>query len=204
MSYGYIGDTSSSIKQQKKNAGVLSVSDVLDLESQGFLGGSLELIEENIITGTPTTINFTNLGGSIYDVHMLEIRGLECDGGGNVLVGIRVSTDGGSNYISSTDYQNAAEVYASAGSTSPINGTTDTQINLGYSNNTEQNNTIAYLYDLSNAAKYSWCSAMSMKEGADVNIGGGVYDATAAVNAIQVRGGTFDTGTIRLYGVKHR
>ena len=36
MSYGYIGDTSSSIKQQKNNAGVLSVSDVLDLESKGL------------------------------------------------------------------------------------------------------------------------------------------------------------------------
>ena len=45
MSYGYIGDTSSSIKQQVKNAGVLSMSDVLDLESKGHLGGSLELIE---------------------------------------------------------------------------------------------------------------------------------------------------------------
>ena len=45
MSFGYIGDTSTSVKQQVKNKGILSTQESFDLERQGFLGGSLELIQ---------------------------------------------------------------------------------------------------------------------------------------------------------------
>lgn len=204
MSYGYIGDTSTSIKQQKKNAGVLSISDVLDLESQGFLGGSLELIEENVISSNVTSVDFNNIYGDKYNVHALEIRGLECDGGGSILVGVRFSTDGGSSYISSSDYQTAQETFASAGSSSLQQSNTNNQINLGYSNDTEQNNSIMYIYDANNSAKFTWLNHMSLKQGTDFSIGGGVYDTAATVNGIQVRGATFDTGVVRLYGVKTR
>mgnify|MGYP001375150732 FL=1 len=33
MSFGYLGDTSTKIKQVKKNDGILSIDDVLQLES---------------------------------------------------------------------------------------------------------------------------------------------------------------------------
>ena len=117
MSYGYVGDTSTSIKQQVKNAGVLSVSDVLDLEGKGQLGGSLELIEEQTISSATSSINFTNLGN--YDVHFLTILGYETNGGGSELVLIRFSNDGGSTYESS-NYQNAQQVCATGGTFSEI------------------------------------------------------------------------------------
>ena len=74
MSYGYIGDTSSSIKQQKKNAGVLSVSDVLDLESKGQLGGSLELLTSQTVTSMTSAIDFTEVFTDRYDVYYLESK----------------------------------------------------------------------------------------------------------------------------------
>ena len=197
MPYGYLGEQPN---QKVINTGVFSSADAADLQSTGNWGGSLELIEENTISSNVTSVDF-DLPAE-YDVHALEIRGLEADGGGSFLVGLRVSTDGGSSFISSSDYQNSQEVFASAGTSSLVNGQSDNQINLGYSNDTEQNNTIAYIYDANNSGKYTWVSMMSMKQGFDMGIGGGIYDAVAAVNAIQVRGGTFDTGIIRLYGVK--
>ena len=66
MSYGYVGDTSTSIKQQVKNAGVLSVSDVLDLEGKGQLGGSLELIEEQTVSSV-TTVDFLTIKENKFD-----------------------------------------------------------------------------------------------------------------------------------------
>ncbi len=92
MSYGYIGDTSTSIKQQVKNTGVLSVSNVLDLEGKGHLGGSLELIEEQTVSGV-ATVNFTNLKGNIYDAHFLTIENFT-PVNDNVLLSIRFAESG--------------------------------------------------------------------------------------------------------------
>ena len=49
MSFGYLGDTSTKIKQQVKNQGVISVSEAYELEKAGHLGGSLELIASNTV-----------------------------------------------------------------------------------------------------------------------------------------------------------
>ncbi len=46
MSYGYLGDTSTSIKQQVKNAGVLTPEDILELTAAKQISGSLEFICE--------------------------------------------------------------------------------------------------------------------------------------------------------------
>ena len=73
MSYGYIGDTSTSINQQVKNAGVLSVSDVLDLKGKGHLGGSLELIEEQTFSAV-SSVAFTNIKEDAYDVHVIQVH----------------------------------------------------------------------------------------------------------------------------------
>ena len=36
MSFGYIGDTSTSVNQKVKNKGILSIQENFDLERQGF------------------------------------------------------------------------------------------------------------------------------------------------------------------------
>ena len=83
MSYGYVGDTSTSIKQQVKNAGVLSVSDVLDLEGKGQLGGSLELIEE-INLAASTKVIFDTIHEDVYDVHFLTVENVTMSSSGKV------------------------------------------------------------------------------------------------------------------------
>ena len=45
MSYGYLGDSSTKIKQVKKNDGIITASEAFDLETKGHLGGSWELIQ---------------------------------------------------------------------------------------------------------------------------------------------------------------
>ena len=68
MSFGYIGDTSTSVKQQVKNKGILTTQESFDLERQGFLGGSLELIEEQTVSSV-TDVDFTSIQQNRYDVH---------------------------------------------------------------------------------------------------------------------------------------
>ena len=72
MSFGYLGNTSTKIKQQVKNNGVISVNDNLDLTSKGQDSGSLELIESKSISGSSSTI-FTDIKEAKYNVHLLKI-----------------------------------------------------------------------------------------------------------------------------------
>ena len=89
MSFGYIGDTSTSVKQQVKNKGILTTQESFDLERQGFLGGSLELIEEQNYSSTVTAIDFTSIKGNIYDVHLLQVQNLKSVSSNNAPVGIQ-------------------------------------------------------------------------------------------------------------------
>jgi len=71
MSYGYLGDTSTSIKQQVKNAGVLSMADVAELEAAKQISGSLELVSSTSFSGV-TSHSLTTLKEDIYGVHYFE------------------------------------------------------------------------------------------------------------------------------------
>ena len=72
MSFGYLGNTSTKIKQQVKNNGVISVTDNLDLTSKGQDSGGFELIESKSISGSSSAI-FENIKEAKYDVHYLQI-----------------------------------------------------------------------------------------------------------------------------------
>ena len=111
MAYGYLGQNTPN--QTVNNSGVFSITDSADLESQGSLGGSLELIEEQTTSGTPSAVNFTNLKGTKYDVHYLTATNTSTstDDG---RIGIRLSNDGGSSYESS-NYQTAYQANAADG-----------------------------------------------------------------------------------------
>ena len=202
MSFGYLGDTSTKIKQQVKNQGVISVSEAYELEKAGHLGGSLELIASHTVSGVESSINFTDIQGANYDVHFLTILNYETNGGGNELVQIRLSNDGGSSYESS-NYQNAQQVCATGGTFTELKSTSDTGLQFAYTNNTEESINYVYLYNLNDSSKYSHSTFHGMKVGADIAFGGGVYAVAETINALQVRTGTAaDKGTIKLYGVK--
>jgi len=195
----YLGTQPNNVKQ---NIGLYTPSEILQLTKDGSWGGSLELIQTETISGATSSINFTNIKGTNYDVHFLTILGYETNGGGSELVSIRFSNDGGSTYESS-NYQNAQQVCATGGTFSEIKGTSDSAIGLSYTNNTEQSNNYVYLYNLNNSSSYSFATFQGMKEGADIAFGGGVYAVAETINALQVLTSVAcDKATIKLYGIK--
>ena len=80
MSFGYIGDTSTSVKQQVKNKGILTTQESFDLERQGFLGGTLELIQSQTFSSTQT-IDFSSIQGAKYDVMVAQLIDVQTNGG---------------------------------------------------------------------------------------------------------------------------
>ena len=206
MSYGYVGDTSTSIKQQVKNAGVLSVSDVLDLESKGHLGGSLELIEEKSISGVSSAI-FTSIKENVYDVHFLEI------------IDFQPATDGTDCRIrfyesgveeSASVYQFAFQFGMASGSFQEVNDTSESYLratfNTGNATN-EKAHSYNYFYNLGNSATYSFqnMQAVLNNNTPELNMafGGGVLPQASTVDQIKLfnASGNFSC-TAKLYGVK--
>jgi len=70
MPYGYLGQNTPN--QTINNSGVFSITDVAELQSQGKLGGSLELIEEQTYSSAVSFVDFTSIQENKYDVHLLQ------------------------------------------------------------------------------------------------------------------------------------
>ena len=92
----YIGTQPNNVK---KNIGLYTPSDILQLTKDGSWGGSLELIQSQNFTSSVSYIDFTSIKGSEYDVHYLSFDGLSHTVAGVSLFSIRYSTDGGSSFI---------------------------------------------------------------------------------------------------------
>ena len=95
----------------KKNIGLYTPSEILQLTKEGSWGGSLELIEEQN-PSSETTIDFTNIQENVFDVHYMTWA-LNPSGDDTGLV--RLSIDNGSSFVSS-GYQHA-EQFGDAGGT---------------------------------------------------------------------------------------
>lgn len=207
MPYGYLGTQPN---QTVKNTGVLSVTDVAELESQGKLGGSLELIEEQTVSGV-SSVNFTDMKENIYEVHFVNIINNNPSVDSNLAM--RFSNDSGSTY-EATNYQWAIQFGFSTGTfderKSSTHGTTViSRVCSGGSSTNEVGNAYIYLYNLGNSSKYSFSNSQSsMIDGTGNFIfyfGGGVRTVAETVNAITLfnESGTGTiSGTYKLYGVK--
>ena len=55
----------------KKNTGLYTPSEILQLEKDGHWGGSLELIEEQTVSGV-SQVDFTSIKQNVYDVLLLQ------------------------------------------------------------------------------------------------------------------------------------
>jgi len=204
MPYGYLGTTPN---QQKANSGVFSVEEALLLQKVGEFGGSLELIEEQTVSGV-SSVNFTNIKGAKYDVHLLTFFNSLNSAGGQTQM--RFSNDGGSSFESS-NYQYAMQSGDVAGNFNEFKSTSASYIDWisgnGGSDSTELQNAYVYLYNLNDSARYSFTSSQSMSMDTGNNglmtYGGGLYKVAETINAIQIfpYSGTFSL-TAKLYGVK--
>jgi len=208
MPYGYLGTQPN---QTLKNTGVLSVTEAAELQSQGKLGGSLELIEEQTANGTSTSLNFTDIKENIYDVHLLQVHSMFTSSA-NKLIRIRLSNDGGSSFIAS-GYQYAYQIMQSNGGFTEQRSASDTYINVHTNVGTvllESANFYVYFYNLGNSSKYSFLTHQSSNMDNTGTIlgstfGGGVLPTAETHNAIQLIEPNLLgnlTGTAKLYGVK--
>jgi len=204
MPYGYLGQNQPN--QTVSNSGVFSITDVAELQSQGKLGGSLELIEEQTVSGTPSSIDFINLANNPYDVYFLTLNNIQTSATSQNT--IRFSNNNGSSFIAS-GYQYAFQRLTTAGSSFEGKSTSATQINTEMLSDTStgsSGNGYFYLYNLLNSSKYSFTTFQFFSSWSDerMTFGGGVYPTAETHNAFQIvaSSGNFTSATIKLYGVK--
>ena len=192
----------------KKNIGLYSPSEILQLTKDGNWGGSLELIEEQTVSGV-ATVDFTNLKGNIYDLHFLTIENFK-PVNDNVILSIRFAESG--TLETASVYQVACQEYYSNGSFTEFRNTGVSRIrvieNTGNGTN-EVGNAYIYLYNLNDSSTYSFLTFQTQGQGVD-NLpigafGGGTLPQTSTVDEIQL--GTYDVSsnfslTAKLYGLK--
>jgi len=207
MPYGYLGQNQPN--QTVNNSGVFSITDVAELQSQGKLGGSLELIESQTISSDTAQVDFTNIKGAKYDVHMLQASNIK-NATDNQQFAIRMSVGG--TFDTDNDYQRAIFTMSGDGGTDESRDTNINNIfftlNQGNATN-EKGNGYAYFYNLHNSSKMSFVTLQTTTINVNgqykMNFGGGVYDQTASVDGIRIfmsNGSNIASGVFNLYGVK--
>ena len=214
MSFGYIGDTSTSVKQQVKNKGILTTQESFDLERQGFLGGSLEFIQSQSFSSTVTAIDFTSIKEDVYDVHFLTCSNFKTASDNNKKVGIQLYESGTLETASVYDFAlervatNANTEEKSTGSNTMQVCTSATGGGVG-----KPENFYCYLYNLGNSSKFSFITSHAFGTDAfagagtvmNTIFGGGLLPQTSTVDGIRI---TTNTGVdlldfnISLFGVK--
>ena len=194
----YIGTQPNNVK---KNIGLYNPNEILQLTKEGSWGGSLELIQSQTIS-SGSTMNFTSIKESKYDVHMLQAKNCESSSA-NTSISVRLSNDGGSSYEAGTSYHIALQYGTEGGTFGEVKstGTSYMQFMSDTANNTRGG--YMYLYNLGDSAKYSFSTYQQMEE-SSMSFGGSVYTTADTINAIQVLTTNTNawTGTVGLYGIK--
>ena len=205
MPYGYLGQNQPN--QTVSNSGVFSITDVAELQSQGKLGGSLELIEEKNLTGTtPSAIDFINLKENVYNVHFLTYNNLQITGGADT-IRARVSNDGGSTFESTSNYDSAIQTMTTGGTFSEVTRTNyDAFDRIGQNAVNQSYNGYIYIYNAGNSSKYTFLTHHNTNQNDGFRFGGQVYKVAETVNAFRLFLTTYtfkDVGSVlKLYGVK--
>lgn len=209
MSFGYLGDTSTKIKQQVKNQGVISISEAYELEKVGQLSGSLELIESQTISSDTAQVDFTNIKGAKYDVHLLQASNIK-NATDDQQFAIRMSVGG--TFDTDNDYQRAIFTLSADGGSdeSRDNNINNIFFTLNQGNATnEKGNGYAYFYNLHDSSLMSLVNihttTINVNGESKMNFGGGIYDQTASVDGIRIfmsNGSNIASGVFTLYGVK--
>lgn len=201
----YLGTQPNNIK---KNIGLYSPSQILELKKSGNWGGSFELIESQTVSSV-SSVSFTSLKGAEYDVHLLEIINAHCADDNKAFV-TRLSNDGGSSFESS-GYMWAFEYMKSNGTFQEKKSTSDASISLVHNigNSTgEAVNAYIYYYNLHDSAKFSNTTHHLAGRTQDPDFistyGGGIYTTAETINGLQVliTSSSFASATMNLYGMK--
>jgi hypothetical protein len=170
--------------------------------------GKLELIQTQTASSV-STLTFTSIKESIYNVHFLTIAGMKSDAD-NKAVEVAVSNDGGSSYETS-NYDWAFMYQKSNGTFLEKRNTSggDFTIVQNVGNNTAENlNGYVYLYNLGDSGKFSFttwqCTGITQDPDYISTFGSGVYHQAETINALQLKfsSDNIASGTFSLYGIK--
>jgi hypothetical protein len=185
----------------KKNTGLYTPSEILQLTKDGSWGGSLELIEEQTFSSS-SAVDFTSIQENKYDVHLLQYN---IDLVGYRQLYLRFYESG--VLETASVYQYANQFGATNGTFNEQKSTGATQLFLSFTNQ-HQNVGYVYLYNLGNSSKYSFITNHNFVDDSGnsrffFDFGGGVLPQASTVDGIRFfpQADTFD-GSAKLYGVK--
>ena len=180
----------------------------------GITTGAMVLIETKTISSGASTVDFTSGISSAYKMYMWHV--INVDVSANANLQIRYSTNGGSSYVTNSDYYDyAVRMYNSNNSfgTNPDNEDSKMDLTVGGSQLDDQDvhNATMTIYmsahaDNNTRTNFHWHLGLCGSDGGYATGGygaGGFRDTTAVVNAIrfQLSSGTFDSGHISMYGI---
>jgi len=205
MPYGYLGTQPN---QTVKNTGVLSVTEAAELQSQGKLGGSLELIKEQTAS-SDSTIDFLSIKENKCDVHLLQVNNYQADTDNTILT-VKLYESG--VLETASVYQVAIQGGRADGTFSEYKSTTSgngvAHIGSGIDNASSSSaNGYCYFYNFGDSSKYSFStfqwSYIYYTNIYEMNFGSGVLPQASLVNGFRIvaNAGTF-SGNFKLYGVK--
>ena len=204
MSFGYLGDTSTKIKQAVKNQGVISVSEAYELEKKGQLTGSYELIARTVLSGQTDT-EFTNLRESEFDTHVFQFEQIIMSGADTLRA--LVSNDGGTSYEGGSAYDGELQNVSADGGNSQQDrdGFAYWDRILQNQANVEHNGTLT-VYNMGDATCYTSAHQEVQSRtsaGVGTKHGGHVYNVKETVNAIKffLTSNTM-TGAISVFGYR--
>ena len=189
----------------KKNTGLYTPSEILQLTKEGSWGGSLELIEEQTYSSAVSFVDFTSIQENKYDVHFMTFNNV--DYASEQVPALRFYESG--VLESAGVYQYAEQQCQSNGSFAESRDTASTFLGLGnYA--VGESNGYCYLYNLGNSSKYSFISFHNVNTDADASpseavadFGGGVLPQASLVNGIQISTQTGNLyGNYKLFGLK--
>lgn len=187
------------------NLGVGSNGQVLTVASSlpSWASPAWVLVETQTAS-TSSTIDFTTISSS-YRIMKIIITNIHMGGGGLVM---RVSTDGGSTYISS-GYAWVSQLYRSDGATDFGRSNSDSFMNMNRTSGSAPQilQTELNLYNINSGTNYFAVQGnLSTYDGSGTGftLFTGSYITATAVNAVRFlssSGSTIDLGTFALYGI---
>ena len=200
--YGYVG-VDIPAQSFGNNKGVFNPAEINELvaNNQWTSFGQLELIQTQTASAVGS-VEFTDIKQDTYNVHFMTFSMTEST---SPFV-TRLSNNGGTSYITS-GYQVAGQ-YGSVSGTFGEDKTTSGGVIIegGAGGAGLGKNQYAYLYNLGDSTKYSFCTSHHMSEhptlGHYMAFYSSVYPTAQVHNAIFV-GATSITGTISLYGIRY-
>jgi len=192
----------------KKNTGLYTPSEILQLEKDGHWGGSLELLESKDLTGTnPTALDFTNMQENNYNVHLLTYNNLQITSGSDT-IRLRVSDDGGSTYESASVYDSAVRIlrYNATFATPSFRVNYNAFDRIGQNAVDQPYSGYIYIYNAGDSSKTTSISFHNSTMEDGFRYGGGTYKVTSTINALRLYLSTYefkDVGSVvNLYGIK--